>query len=156
MAPASPAETKPVWKLQAHDESISSFDINTVIPGFLATGSIDKEVKLWNIQASGPTMVVSRNLGVGKVFSTKFAPDQEVGFRLAVAGSKGTIQIWDTSTNAAIRRAFATKVAAVDEDVEERLVGLEDDSSDSEEEGGVEAGDKEAGDQDGWESMEED
>ena len=132
MAPASPAESKPVWK-----------------------GSTDKEVKLWNIQASGPTMVVSRNLDVGKIFSTNFAPDQEVGFRLAVAGSKGTVQIWDTSTNAAIRRAFATKVAAEDADVKERLVGIEEDSSDSEE-GGAEEGDQEAGDQDGWESMEED
>jgi len=156
MAPASPAESKPVWKLQAHDESVSSFDINPVIPGFLATGSTDRQVKLWNIQASGPTMVVSRNLDVGKVFSTNFAPDQEAGFRLAVAGSKGTVQIWDTSTNAAIRRAFATKVAAADEDVKERLVGVEEDSSDSEEEGGAEEGDEEAGDQDGWESMEED
>ena len=55
-------------------------------------------------------MVVSRDLGVGKVFSTTFAPDQEVGFRLAVAGSKGAVQIWDTSTNAAVRAAFANKV----------------------------------------------
>jgi periodic tryptophan protein 1 len=37
---------------------------------------------------------VSRNLEVGKVFSTVFAPDEEVGFRLAVAGSKGAVQIW--------------------------------------------------------------
>ena len=93
-APATPAASKPVWILQAHDESVSSFDINPVIPGFMATGSTDKQVKLWNIQASGPTMVVSRNLEVGKIFSTTFAPDEEVGFRLAVAGSKGVVQIW--------------------------------------------------------------
>lgn len=95
-APSNPAASKPVWILQAHDESISSFDINPVIPGFMATGSTDKTVKLWNIQPTGPTMVVSRNLEVGKVFSTTFAPDEAVGFRLAVAGSKGTLQIWDT------------------------------------------------------------
>jgi periodic tryptophan protein 1 len=93
-APASPAASKPVWILQAHDESVSAFDINPVIPGFMATGSTDKQVKLWNIQPSGPSMVVSRDLDVGKVFSTVFAPDEEVGFRLAVAGSKGVVQIW--------------------------------------------------------------
>jgi len=93
-APANPAASKPVWILQAHDESISAFDINPSIPGFMATGSTDRQVKLWNIQASGPTMVVSRNLEVGKIFSTMFAPDEEVGFRLAVAGSKGVVQIW--------------------------------------------------------------
>jgi hypothetical protein len=93
-APADPAASKPVWLLQAHDESVSTFDVNPAIPGFLATGSTDRQVKLWNVQASGPTMVVSRNLEVGKVFSTTFAPDEEVGFRLAVAGSKGVVQIW--------------------------------------------------------------
>jgi periodic tryptophan protein 1 len=93
-APANPGASKPVWILQAHDESVSAFDINPIVPGFMATGSTDRQVKLWNIQPSGPTMVVSRNLEVGKVFSTVFAPDEEVGFRLAVAGSKGAVQIW--------------------------------------------------------------
>ena len=136
VAPSLPAASKPVWKLQAHDESISSFDINPSIPGFLATGSTDKEVKLWNVQSSGPSMVVSRNLGVGKVFSTAFAPDSEVAFRLAVAGSKGAVQIWDTSTNAAIRHAFATRVAPIEGEVKERLIGINEESSESEDESG--------------------
>ena len=93
-APSNPAASKPVWILQAHDESVSAFDINPTIPGFMATGSTDKQVKLWNIQPSGPTMVVARNLDIGKVFSTVFAPDEEVGFRLSVAGSKGVVQVW--------------------------------------------------------------
>ncbi|KAI0136420.1 WD40-repeat-containing domain protein [Xylariales sp. AK1849] len=135
--PSSPSASKPVWTLQAHDESLSSFDINTQIPGFMATGSTDKTVKLWNIQPTGPALVVSRNLDVGKVFSTTFAPDPEVAFRLAVAGSKGTMHVWDTSTNAAIRQAFAHKMAnkpAVD--VEDRLIGVADDESSSEDEAG--------------------
>lgn len=139
-APSTPEASSPVWKLQAHDESISSFDINPIIPGFLATGSFDKEVKLWNVQPSGPSMVVSRNLDVGKVFSTTFAPNAEVGFRLAVAGSRGAVQIWDTSTNAAVRRAFADRVAPVEGEIQERLVAVDEDSSDSEEEGGIEPG----------------
>lgn len=155
VTPASPEASSPIWTLQAHDESISSFDINPIIPGFLATGSTDKEVKLWNIRPSGPSMVVSRNLGVGKVFSTTFAPDAEVGFRLAVAGSKGVMQIWDTSTNAAVRRAFANRVAPVEGEVQERLVGIEEDSSGSEEEGGAAPGGENGGGENGWESMDE-
>jgi len=154
-APPSPEASKAVWTLQAHDESVSSFDVNPVIPGFLVTGSTDKDVKLWNVQATGPSMVVSRNLDVGKVFSTTFAPDQEVGFRLAVAGSRGAVQIWDTSTNAAVRRAFANRVAPVEGELEERLVGVDEDSSDSEDEGGVEQGGEERDAEKGWESMEE-
>ncbi|KAF2835487.1 periodic tryptophan protein-like protein [Patellaria atrata CBS 101060] len=151
-----PAKSKAVWTLQAHDESVSAFDVNPIIPGYLVTGSTDKEIKLWNVQASGPSMVVSRNLGVGKVFSTTFAPDQEVGFRLAVAGSKGSVQIWDTSTNAAIRRAFANRVASSEVEVEERLVSVKEDDSSSDEEGeGDEAMTDGNGHPDGWESMEE-
>ncbi|KAF2467571.1 WD40 repeat-like protein [Lindgomyces ingoldianus] len=155
LAPTDPSGSKPVWILQAHDESISSFDTNPVIPGFLVTGSTDKQVKLWNIQSSGPSMVVSRDLGVGKVFSTTFAPDQEVGFRLAVAGSKGAVQIWDTSTNAAVRTAFANKVPDAKENVKERFVVLEeaDTDSDSEEGDDQESGRENNGE--GWESMEE-
>ena len=154
-APADPSQTKPVWLLQAHDESISSFDINPVIPGFLATGSTDKQVKLWNIQDSGPSMVVSRDLGVGKVFSTTFAPDQEVGFRLAVAGSKGAVQIWDTSTNAAVRAAFANKEPAMRGDGNDKVVGLAEPETDSDTEEGESDDEGEEGVEKGWESMEE-
>ncbi|ETS72912.1 hypothetical protein PFICI_15304 [Pestalotiopsis fici W106-1] len=130
--PSSPAASKPVWTLQAHDESLSSFDINNHIPGYMVTGSTDKTVKLWNIQPTGPAVVVTRNLDVGKVFSTTFAPDAEVAFRLAVAGSKGTMHVWDTSTNSAVRKAFAHKISGEPTSgVEDRLVGVAEDDTDS-------------------------
>lgn len=155
-APSSPEASKPVWKLQAHDQSISSFDVNPAIPGFFATGSTDKDVKLWNVQANGPSLVVSRNLGVGKIFSVKFAPDPEVAFRLAVAGSKGVIQVWDTSTNAAVRRIFASKLAPIEGDTPDRTITIKDDSSDSEVEGGAESGRGDIDEKGGLESMDED
>ncbi|KEY72558.1 hypothetical protein S7711_05629 [Stachybotrys chartarum IBT 7711] len=134
-APSDPSATKAVWTLQAHDESVSSFDINGTIPGFLATGSTDRTVKLWNIQPTGPSMVVSRNLDVGKVFATSFAPDPEVAFRLAVAGSAGSMHVWDTSTNAGVRQVFADRVPSLaDRDVEDRLVGVEQDEEESSDE----------------------
>ncbi|KAJ6093414.1 hypothetical protein N7486_008703 [Penicillium sp. IBT 16267x] len=154
--PATPAESKPVWTLQAHDSSVSSFDINRTIPGFLVTGSTDKEVKLWNVENDKPSMVVSRKLDVGKVFSTAFAPDAMVSFRLAVAGSKGNVQIWDASTNGAVRRAFVSRLPDLEGEVRERMIGVNaDDGDESDDEGdaGVEA---EAPGPDGWESMDED
>lgn len=153
-APSTPKASIPLWTLQAHDQSVSAFDVNPAVPGFLATGSTDKEVKLWNVEPTGPSMVVSRNLGLGKVFTTKFAPDPEVAFRLAVAGSKGSMYIWDTSTNGAVRRAFGNRMAAdALEHGGDRLIGVEEDSSDSEE-GDEEPGDKVEGNE--WESMDED
>ncbi|CAH0016163.1 unnamed protein product [Clonostachys rhizophaga] len=158
-APATPEATKSIWSLQAHDESISSFDINPSVPGFIATGSSDRTVKLWNIQASGPSMVVSRNLDVGKVFATTFAPDPEVAFRLAVAGSHGSMHVWDTSTNAAVRQAFANKVPEKksDKDVEDRLIGVDaDESSSDSEEGGDDDGDSDDNEEADGHSMDED
>ncbi|PWI75012.1 hypothetical protein PCL_08326 [Purpureocillium lilacinum] len=154
-APSKPEATKSVWTLQAHDESVSSFDVNGVIPGFMATGSTDRTVKLWNISPTGPSMVVSRNLDVGKVFATTFAPDPEVAFRLAVAGSSGSMHVWDTSTNPSVRKAFAQRVPEPKDGAEDRLIGVDDDdssSSDEEEDGGVEA----AAGQDEDDSMDED
>ncbi len=155
-ASSDPSASKAVWKLQAHDEAVSSLDLNTVIPGFMATGSSDKTVKLWNIGAEGPSMVVSRNFEVGRVFATTFGPDPEVAFRLAVAGSKGTMTVWDTSTNPGVRKSFGQKVPtrADGADREDRLVGVQDDSdeSSSDEEDGEGA---DAGQEDG-ESMDED
>ena len=160
--PATPAEGKPVWTLQAHDKAVSSFDINPIIPGFLATGSMDKTVKLWNTQSTtgGPTMVVSRDMDVGKVFSCVFAPDQEVGFRLSVAGSKGLVTVWDTSTNPGVRRTFAdrTKFREVDPAKEDRTVMAgradSDDESDDSEDDEEMGEDAHSGDEhpDGWES----
>jgi len=64
----------------------------------------------------------------------------------------------DTSTNPAVRRAFADRVAPVDGEIKERLVGIENDSSESEDEGGAALGeeDGEGNAEQGWESMEED
>ena len=151
--------SKPLWTLQAHDGAVSAFDVNTQIPGLIATGSDDKKVKIWSIENNKPSMVVSRNLEVGRVFSAQFAPDVEVSFRLCVAGSKGQVQVWDTSTNAAVRKVFAgrTKIALPEGDVKERLVGSgaaeDSDESDEDEDGEQEPG---AGQDNAWESMEED
>ena len=59
----------------------------------------------------------------------------------------------DTSTNPAVRRAFADRVAPVEGEIKERLVGVQNDSSDSDDEGEAEGGEGNGGD--GWESMED-
>ena len=154
--------SKAVWTLQAHDNPVSAFDINPIVPGFLVTGSEDKRVKLWNVQDGKPSMVISRNVDVGRVFSAHFAPDPEVAFRLSVAGSKGQVQVWDTSTNANVRSVFGGRVKMPEDSGKgERMVAVaesDDESDDDEEvdEGGVEVDGRRDKGPDEWESMEED
>ncbi|KNZ57659.1 hypothetical protein VP01_2105g2 [Puccinia sorghi] len=99
---------KPLWTLAAHDSSVSAFDISPTIPGLLISGGLDKMVKVWNLEdkSGSPTlsMVVSRDLGVGKVFAVSFCPDDPT--TVAVAGSKASLQIWDLATNNGVRSVF--------------------------------------------------
>lgn len=153
--PRTPGDSKAVWTLQAHDKACSSFALNPMVPGFLATGGQDKIVKLWNTESptGGPSMVVSRDMDVGKIFSVGFAPDKEVGYVLSVAGTSGVVNIWDTSTNGGVRRVFGDRVKVKEGRAEDTIIAAAESDSESEsddEEGGAEVG-EDAG-PDGWES----
>jgi len=52
--------------------------------------------------------VASRDLGVGKVFSVTWSPDDPL--TLAAAGSQARLQIWDVASNAAARKVFGDKL----------------------------------------------
>ncbi|KAG0152153.1 hypothetical protein CROQUDRAFT_650229 [Cronartium quercuum f. sp. fusiforme G11] len=104
--------SKALWTLSAHDSSVSALDISSTIPGLMVTGGVDKKVKVWNVDKkdSKPTisMVTSRDLGVGKVFSVGICPDAPA--TIAVAGSKAVVQIWDLTTNNGVRSVFKDRL----------------------------------------------
>ncbi|SGY40641.1 BQ5605_C003g02405 [Microbotryum silenes-dioicae] len=135
-----PKEGKALWTLSAHDSSVSSLDINTHIKGCIVTGGTDNMVKLWNVgeEDGGKkniSLVTARDLGVGKVFSASFCPDDAT--TLAVAGSKANLQIWDTSTNPGVRTVFGDRLKALGKSLEKSgpgIVALADDDEQSEEE----------------------
>jgi periodic tryptophan protein 1 len=145
----SPTTQKALWLLQAHDSGLSSFDISPTHRGLIVTGSTDKLVKLWHVapDARGPSLVLSKDLDLGKIFSTRFGPDKEVAMKVAVAGSAGSIKVWDLSSSNAARRAFGV-AGRVDEVVEGKVVGITEDKEEEEDEG------EDGGD--GWENMDDD
>ncbi|KAM0792507.1 hypothetical protein ACM66B_005177 [Microbotryomycetes sp. NB124-2] len=127
--------SKALWTLAAHDASVSSLDINSKIRGCIVTGGTDNLVKVWNLDEQGSSrnisLVTSRDLGVGKVFSASFCPDDAT--TLAVAGSKANLQIWDTSTNPGVRTVFGDRLKAIGKSLDKTgsgIVALQDDNED--------------------------
>ncbi|KAK7690497.1 hypothetical protein QCA50_005595 [Cerrena zonata] len=133
------------FTLSAHDGAVSALDVNPHLPGCIATGGTDKSVKIWNINEDSDlnkrqvSLVTSRDLGVGKVFSVSWSPDDPL--TLAAAGSKAKLQVWEVGANAGVRKALGSKIAAAGRTVRERQTGgiigvAEDDEDSSGEEGG--------------------
>jgi periodic tryptophan protein 1 len=71
-------------------------------------------VKVWDVRNGKPTMVVSREVGAGKVFNLQLCPDSL--FNLAACGTSGGLRIWDVSTNGAVRRTFSDRATFPDEE----------------------------------------
>jgi len=102
-------------------------------------------VKIWNVSdrekdgKKDVSLVISRDLGVGKVFSTTFSPDDPL--TIVAAGSKAKIQVWDIGANAGARKAFTAKLAEAGKELRERasggVIGVV--SDDEEEESGDES-----------------
>ncbi|KIP11071.1 hypothetical protein PHLGIDRAFT_100387 [Phlebiopsis gigantea 11061_1 CR5-6] len=127
------------FTLSAHDGEVSSLDINPHIRGCIATGGTDKMVKIWNLAEDADSnkrqvsLVTSRDLGVGKVFSVAWSPDDPL--TLAAAGSKAKVQVWDIGANAGARKVLGPKLAAAGRAVKEKttggVIGVESDLEDS-------------------------
>ncbi|XP_010550430.1 PREDICTED: periodic tryptophan protein 1 homolog [Tarenaya hassleriana] len=100
----SASELKPSFTLHAHDKEVTSVSYNPSAPNLLATGSMDKMVKLWDLSNNQPSCIASQNPKAGAVFSTSFCPDRP--FLLAIGGSKGKLQVWDTLSDASVSRRY--------------------------------------------------
>lgn len=100
MPPAQ--NTAPLWTLAAHEKAASALAVNAGIPGFVATGGLDKTLKLWNI-ADAPSLLFSRNVNAS-VYCAAFNRDNStlLGF-----GTSHSVRVWDVSELRAVRSAFA-------------------------------------------------
>ncbi|CDR99616.1 hypothetical protein [Sporisorium scitamineum] len=118
------------WTLQAHDTAATSVDISPHIPGCILTASSDRSVKLWNLssetQSSSPNainLVLSRDLGLGKIFAAKFSPNDPL--TLAAAGSAGQVQVFNALSNPAVRKTFADRLKNLQDGAKVLLDGTE-------------------------------
>ncbi|CAN1194239.1 Periodic tryptophan protein 1 homolog [Linum perenne] len=97
-------DLKPSYTIHAHDKAVCTVAYNPSVPNLLATGSTDKTVKVWDISNNQPSCVASNNPKAGSVFSISFSEDSP--FMMAIGGSKGKLQVWDTLSDAAVSTRF--------------------------------------------------
>lgn len=120
-------QDRPLWTLHAHDSGISSLDVNSNIPGMLVTSAMsDKVVKLWKcpLADGGPSMVLSRDFGVGNVLTTSFAGDLEVAGNLTVGGVAGALKMWDILSNRSVRASFKDELRELQKRAREEATGV--------------------------------
>jgi WD40 repeat protein len=98
---------------------------NQLVPTLIATSSIDKQVKLWDISNNKATLIASRSMEVGKLYTLSFDAmnvvvndiknmneetalelQHETPFLLVCGGDKGELALWDTTENKNIQRHY--------------------------------------------------
>jgi periodic tryptophan protein 1 len=103
----------PLWSVRAHGVAASSVSLSSLASGLMATSSLDKTVKLWDLgvgASSAPVHVATKSLNIGQVFSCSFFPSNP--FLLAAGGSKGLVAIWNVAEDGGEGTAAAAGSAA--------------------------------------------
>ena len=72
------------------------------IKGLFATASMDKTVKLWNLNTF--EALAEKDMKIDELFAAEFSRDSP--FVLACGGSSGDLAVWDTSENEAVSNTF--------------------------------------------------
>jgi periodic tryptophan protein 1 len=128
---ASGISVNPYIRWKAHEKTVTSLHFSSAIKGMLATASLDKSVKLWDINSvqeadfrqivsdktwsatstsSGrpsPRCVAYKSMNVGKLFSLRFSYDEP--FLLATAGDKGKVAVWESDEMEIIAQHFGNR-----------------------------------------------
>ncbi|KAF2577477.1 hypothetical protein F2Q68_00006199 [Brassica cretica] len=88
----SASDLKPSFTLQAHHKPATCVSYNNSAPNLLATGSMDKTVKLWDLSDNKPSCIASHIPNAGSLFSIDFSPDNP--FLLAIVSwiPKGSLK----------------------------------------------------------------
>ena len=125
---------------QAHAKTVTSLSFSAKVCGFLATASVDKSVRVWDVtalheaaaapapapakkgkdKAAGaaaaaaalmPKIIANKKLNAGKLFAMQCFDDS--GFVLAAGGDKGSVAVWLSDEWEAIRTHFADRSVVV-------------------------------------------
>ncbi|CAM9177971.1 unnamed protein product, partial [Ectocarpus fasciculatus] len=109
-AGANKGPINPLFSFRAHEETTSSVSFSTLVPGMMATSSVDQTVKVWDILAASkgsgsPHPVAYKTMNVGKIFAMNYSAD--VPYLLACGGDAGVVAVWESDELDVIRKYFS-------------------------------------------------
>ncbi|XP_019089457.1 PREDICTED: periodic tryptophan protein 1 homolog [Camelina sativa] len=101
------SNSNPSFTLNGHDKAATSVSYNISAPNLLATASMDKTVKLWDLSNNEPSCIATHKPNAGSLFSIAFSADNP--FLLAMGGVKGTLKVWDTLSDTNVSNRYGTR-----------------------------------------------
>lgn len=109
-----------LFQFAAHDVTTTSLSFSPRVRGLLATSSIDKTVKVWDVSSvhsssdasstARPQLVAYKSMNVGKLLAMQFYGDDP--FVLATGGDKGMVAVWECDELSAIESHFNGRIVA--------------------------------------------
>uniref|UniRef100_A0A2N9EWD9 Uncharacterized protein n=1 Tax=Fagus sylvatica TaxID=28930 RepID=A0A2N9EWD9_FAGSY len=95
-------------KKDSHKGPVLGLAWNKEYRNILASASGDKRVKIWDVATGKCNITMEHHTDKGAVFSVSFSEDSP--FLLAIGGSKGSLEVWDTLSDAGIQRRFGNYI----------------------------------------------
>lgn len=100
---------KPLWRLAAHSKPVCSVSFCWGCTSLMATSSIDKTVKFWDISDNKPELVSTIQPKQGALFAATFCKDQP--FLFAAGGEKGSMKVWDIRIDSSLEKLVTARSA---------------------------------------------
>ncbi|RDD41182.1 Periodic tryptophan protein 1-like protein [Trichoplax sp. H2] len=95
-----------IFRICAHNMSITDLALSYQTEGLLVTSSIDKTVKVWDITGNTPKFISSKNLNIGKVYCSCFCPDNA---SIMFGGEKNSVSLVDLNEEFIVYSHFRGK-----------------------------------------------
>jgi protein transport protein SEC31 len=92
---ASPAECQIDLKTDAHSGPVRGLEVNPVQPFLVASGSVDAQIMLWDLNGLGEGFAPAANKSSRLEDVTDLAWNRKVAHILATASSNGYTVVWD-------------------------------------------------------------
>jgi len=98
---------EPLFSLKSGKRAVTCIDWNPYVKNCILSGSLGKTISIWNTTetlSSSTDPIIKKSLGIGKIFSTGFYPDNP--YIIASAGSKGDVEITRLENNYEFKSSF--------------------------------------------------